>query len=175
MMAAATRWCLADKPTAEKHIWVDAAPAEVWRLVADVEFMTTLSDELHAVEWIAPAAGPELGAAFCGHNRSGAVEWSTVSYVMEYQPERIFAWAVQDRLVPNSMWRFELRPERGGTLLTQSVQLGLGPSGISAAIEAHPERERSIVAARLRQFKHGMAHNLDAIKTLAEATAAAAH
>jgi len=168
LMAALTRPRLIDTPTTEEDVWIDAEPASVWRLISDIELMTTLSDELYAVEWIAPATGPGPGAAFRGFNRAGTTTWSTVSYIVTYEPDHCFAWAVNSLTCPGAIWRFTLLPDNGGTRLTQWVQIGPGVSGVSAAIEAHPDRERAIVAARLRQFKRGLAHNQAAIKTIAE-------
>jgi hypothetical protein len=171
-MSGLTRPRLADKPTTEVCTWIDAAPAEVWGLVSDIELMTTLSDELYAVEWIAPATGPHLGAAFRGDNRNGSAQWSSTSYIVDYEPEHVFAWATSDVANPGAIWRFSLEPQRGGTQLTQWVQMGTGQSGVSAAIRAYPDREQSIVAARLRQFERGMAHNVAALKRIAEGSAA---
>ena len=159
---------LVDKPSVEAHTWIDAPPELVWPLIADITVMPILSEELYAVEWLDPASEPRTGAAFRGHNRRGDTTWTTVSYLVDYQPNHAFAWAVNDLTCPGAIWRFDLTADRGGTTLTQSVQMGSGPSGISMAIERNPDRERAIVASRLRQFSHGMTHNLDAIKAIAE-------
>jgi uncharacterized protein YndB with AHSA1/START domain len=158
----------ADKPTTEVSTWIDAPPATVWSLVADIELMTTLSDELRAVQWLEPSTGPAIGAAFRGDNQRGSSRWSTVSYVVDYQPGVVFAWAVGDTEKPGTTWKFTLRPERGGTRLSQWVQMGPGSSGVSMAIESWPDRESSIIASRLRDFSRAMAHNLAVIKGLAE-------
>jgi uncharacterized membrane protein len=163
-----TRVRYADKPTTEVSTWIDAPPEVVWSLVADIEMMPTLSDELRSVEWVEPATGPAVGAAFLGHNQQGAGEWSTVSYIVDYEPGRVFAWAVGNVDNPGAIWKFTLRPERGGTRLTQWVQMGPGRSGVSMAIDARPNQELAIVAARMRNFSRGMTHNLAAIKTMAE-------
>lgn len=167
-MAALTRPRLSDTPSTDANVWIDAEPSAVWRLVSDIALMSTLSDELQAVEWVAPATGPAPGAAFRGFNRAGTTTWSTVSYIVTYEPNHCFAWAVNSLTCPGAVWRFTMLPDNGGTRLTQWVQIGPGVSGVSAAIEAHPDRERAIVAARLHQFTQGLARNLAAIKTIAE-------
>jgi hypothetical protein len=163
-----TRVRYADKPTTEVSTWINATPDVVWSLVADIELMPTLSDELRSVEWLQPATGPAVGAAFRGYNQQGTGQWSTVSYIVDYEPGEVFAWAVGNVDNPGAIWRFTLRPERGGTRLTQWVQMGPGRSGVSMAIASRPEQELAIVAGRLRNFNQGMAHNLAAIKALAE-------
>ena len=167
-MVSLTRPRLADKPTAEVDTWIDAAPRTVWSLVSDIELMPKLSDELYAVEWLDPATGPEVGAAFRGYNRHGGAHWSTVSYIVGYQSNCVFAWAVGDLDNPGAIWRFRLNPDGGGTLLSQGVQIGTSLSGVSMAVQQRPDRERAIVASRLREFQHAMARNLAAIKAIAE-------
>jgi Polyketide cyclase / dehydrase and lipid transport len=163
-----TRVRYADKPTTEVHTWIDASPELVWILVSDINLMPTLSDELCAVEWVQPATGPAVGSAFRGYSQQGTGQWSTVSTIVSYQPGREFAWAVGDVANPGAIWKFALRPERGGTELSQWVQMGPGRSGVSMAIASRPQLELAIVAGRLRNFARGMAHNLAAIKTMAE-------
>lgn len=163
-----TRTRYADKPTTEASTWIDASPEVVWSLVADIELMPTLSDELRSVEWLEPATGPAVGAAFRGYNQHGDGQWSTVSYVVDYEPGQVFAWAVGNVEHPGAIWRFTLGPDGGGTRLTQWVQMGPGRSGVSMAIASRPDQESAIVAGRLRNFREGMTRNLAAIKFLAE-------
>ncbi|MGH3519612.1 MAG: SRPBCC family protein [Haloechinothrix sp.] len=160
----------ADKPTVEVRTWVDAGPARVWALVSDIEMMPSLSSELQSVEWLDGANGPAVGARFLGHSKHEALgEWSTTSYVVEYAPEHVFAWAVEDPDNPTAIWRFRLEPNDGGTLLSQSAQLGPARSGLSRAIEKMPDKEQKIVFVRLREFQSGMTANLEQVKKLAEA------
>ncbi|MEU0495893.1 SRPBCC family protein [Mycobacterium sp. NPDC006124] len=158
----------ADKPTTEASTWIDATPEVVWSLVADIELMPTLSDELCSVEWVEPANGPAVGAAFRGYNQQEGGQWCTVSYVVDYDPGQVFAWAVGNVDEPGAIWRFTLAPESGGTRLSQWVQMGPGRSGVSMAIASRPDQEAAIVAGRLRNFREGMTRNLAAIKSLAE-------
>ena len=87
----------ADKPTVQVQIWVDAPPQRVWALVSDVELMPTMSKELQSIEWLDGATGPAVGARFTGHSKHEALgEWATTSEVIECEPERVLAWAVED-------------------------------------------------------------------------------
>ena len=159
----------ADMPTAGVQTWIDAPPERVWPLVADIELMPKLSDELQSVEWLDPAAAPAVGAKFRGHSKHDALgEWSTVSHVVEYEPGRVFAWAVEDVDQPTATWKFTLRPERGGTTLSQWMRMGPGRSGLSFAIDAMPDKEQKIVFVRMREFEQSMTRTVAAIKTLAE-------
>ncbi len=161
----------ADKPTVEVPVEIDAPPERVWAIVSDIAVMPEASRELQAVEWLDGRSGPELGARFTGYSRNEAFgEWSTVSVIVEYDPPRVFAWAVGDPTFPAAIWRFSLEPHQGGTLLRQWVQMGPGRSGLSFAIDRMPDKEQKIVFVRLREFEASMGATLAAVKRLAEAS-----
>ena len=158
-----------DKPNVEVQTWIDATPSRVWQVVSNVKLMPTMSNELQAVEWLDGADEPSVGARFVGHNKHEALgEWSTTSEVIECDPERAFAWAVENRDNPTAIWRFSLLPKDGGTQLTQWMQLGPGRSGLSIAIERMPEKEQKIVFVRMREFEQNMGVTLEHIKRLVE-------
>jgi uncharacterized membrane protein len=159
----------ADKPTAEVRTWIDAPPRRVWELVSDIQLMPTMSQELQSVEWLDGATAPAVGARFVGRNRHEALgEWATTSEVIECEPERVLAWAVEDAANPTAVWRFQLAPENGGTELSQWVQMGPGRSGLSFAIDRMPDKEQQIVFVRMREFEKNMRFTLEQIKKLAE-------
>ncbi|MEV0083568.1 SRPBCC family protein [Saccharopolyspora sp. NPDC050642] len=159
----------ADGPTVELRTRIDAPPDRVWELVSDIELMPRLSAELQSVEWADGATGPALGAKFVGHNKHDALgEWSTTSHIVEFEPSRVFAWAVADPDDPSATWRFTVESADGGAVLRQWVRLGPGRSGLSLAIDKMPEKEQKIVFVRLREFETAIATNLAAIKELAE-------
>lgn len=159
----------ADKPTVQVQTWIDAPPHRVWQVVSDIELMPTMSQELQSVEWLDGATGPSVGARFVGHNKHEALgEWSTTSQVIEYEPERILAWAVGDAQNPSAIWRFRLQSKAGGTELSQWTQMGPGRSGLSFAIDRMPEKEPQIVFVRMREFEKNMTATVEHIKTLAE-------
>ncbi|MFG2727840.1 SRPBCC family protein [Streptomyces canus] len=161
--------CYADKPTVEVPIWIAAPPERVWELVSDIELMPRLSSELHSVEWLDGTTGPALGARFVGRSKHKDFgEWATTSHIVEYEPPRVFAWAVEDPQHPTAIWRFTLEPQDGGTLLRQWMQMGPGRSGLSFAIDRMPEKEQKIVFVRMREFESNIGATLEAIKKLAE-------
>jgi len=164
----------ADRPTVEVPIGIDALPERVWAIVSDIEVMPGPSPELQAVEWLDGRSGPGLGARFAGRNRNEAFgEWSTTSVIVEYDPPRVFAWAVGDPEQPAAVWRFSLEPRDGGTLLREWVQVGPGRSGLSMAVERMPDKEQKIVFVRLRELEANMGATLAAIKKRAEGAAGA--
>ena len=48
--------------------------------------------------------------------------------------------------------------------------MGLGPSGLTPAIEAMPEREEEIVARRLGEWEANMTATIEGVKAIAEAS-----
>lgn len=160
----------ADKPVVEVRIWIDAPPARVWGLVSDIELMPAMSSELQSVEWLDGATGPAAGARFLGRSRHEAMgEWEATSQVVEFEPERVFGWAVGDAANPSALWRFRLEPKDGGTELSEWMQIGPARSGLSFAIDRMPDKEQKIVFVRMREFERNITVTLEQIKALAEA------
>jgi hypothetical protein len=81
----------------------------------------------------------------------------------------VLGWAVGDPGWPSARWRFTLAAETGGTRLTQWMQIGPAPSGLSPAIEARPDKESRILYRRLAEHQANMIATLTGIKQLAEA------
>ena len=159
----------ADTPTVQAQTWIDASPERVWQIVADIEQMPSMSNELQRVEWSEGVTAPGVGATFVGHSKHDALgEWSTTSEIIEYAEPEVFAWAVGDTTNPGSVWRFTLQGKDGGTELTQWMQLGPGRSGLSFAIDRMPEKEQKIVFVRLREFENAIINTLGQIKTRVE-------
>ena len=152
----------ADGPTVSVDVLIEAPPEAVWALVSDITLPARFSTELQAVEWLDDRS-------FRGTNRHPAVgEWHSVSFVVENDPPRAFAWSVSDPDVPAATWRFALSPEAGGTRLTQSMRMGPAPSGLTPAIEAMPDKEERIIERRLEEHRVNMLATLNGIKGLLE-------
>lgn len=162
----------ADSPTVQLRTWIDAPPRRVWNLVSDIELMPAGSAELQAVEWLDEPGRPATGSRFRGRNRHERLgEWETVSQIVEFEPERGFAWAVQGPDGPAATWGFVLEAGDGGTALTHRARLGPGRSGLSQAIDRMPDKEQKIVFNRLREWERSLAATLEHIKQRAEGTA----
>ena len=160
----------ADKPTVEVRTWIGAPPDRVWELVSDVGLMPAMSSELQSVEWLDGANGPAAGARFAGRSKHDAMgEWETTSQVVEFEPGRVFGWAVGDPASPSALWRFRLESKDGGTELSEWMQMGPGRSGLSFAIDRMPDKEQKIVFVRMREFERNITATLEQIKALAEA------
>jgi hypothetical protein len=148
--------------------------------VTDIALPTAPSPELQRVEWLDGATGPALGARFAGDNHNEFIgDWRTVCEITELAPEQTFTWAVMDaygRFGPPvddpahslATWRFTLTPTETGTLLRQSVRVGPGASGLSTFIARMPDKEATLIAARLSDLHTAMTGTLTTIKTQAE-------
>jgi uncharacterized protein YndB with AHSA1/START domain len=160
----------ADTPTTDAELYVAAPADRVWDLVSDIHLIAEISSEVLGVRWSDDVTGPAVGARFVGRNFHRAVgEWETNCIVIDCERPRVFGWAVSDVDRPSSVWRFLLRPEGEGTVVTQWAQMGPGRSALSFAIDQMPDKEERIVARRLAEFHTGMTANLARIKELSEA------
>ncbi|MFF0245367.1 SRPBCC family protein [Streptosporangium sandarakinum] len=170
----------ADMPGTQCEVFVAAATSLVWEIMIDIGAPARWSPELRRAEWLDGVAAPAVGARFAGYNEHPVIgAWRTVSQITELDPERAFAWCVLDAdgrfgkamlnpAEPMATWRFTLTPEAGGTLLRQTVRIGPGRSGLSAAIDRMPDKEDRLVAHRLDELREGMRATLNGIKAAAE-------
>jgi uncharacterized protein YndB with AHSA1/START domain len=149
---------------------IAAPPDDVWRLVIDINLPARFSTEFTGAEWLAGGSAA-LGAMFEGHNRHDAAgSWTTTSTVVDFEPGRTFAWAVGDVDDPSATWRFDLEPDGGATIVRFSAHLGPGPSGLTAALEAMPDKEERIIERRLDEHRRNIESTLDGIAALVGGT-----
>ena len=159
-----------DCPSTQAEVLIAAPAAVVWALVCDIQLPARFSSEFNGGEWLDGASSPAPGAQFTGRNHHPAIgDWETTSTICEFQPEQVLGWAVGDPDQPSALWRFTLTADGTGTRLTQWMQIGPGPSGISVAIEAMPDKESRILQRRLGEHSANMAATLAGIKEVAEA------
>ncbi len=159
----------ADNPVAQVEVRVAARPEQVWALVTDINLPADYSTEFQGAEWTDDASGPSLGARFVGNNQHPAIgAWQSTSVVVSYDPGRAFGWDVQGSGGVAASWRFEMEPDGEGTRLRQWARMGPAPSGLTAAIEARPDKEERIVANRLAEWQRNMQATVEGIKARAE-------
>ena len=156
----------ADGPIVEVATHVAASPAELWPFIIDINLPASFQDEFIGAEWLDD--GPALGARFLGRNQRGGRTWDTTSWVVDFEPEQRFGWAVSDRDNPGATWTFRLEPQAGGTRLVFHRRLGPGPSGILHMITEEPEREEEIIARRDEMQRDHMQSVIEGIRRLAE-------
>jgi hypothetical protein len=154
-----------DLPTMEVTQRVKCDAATAWARVTDINLPARCSQELQQVEWVGDAHGVEVGARFRGRNSHTAFgNWQTECEVVEVEEGRRWVWNVVGPEGPAATWAFEIEPTSDGVLIRQWARMGPGPSGLTYAIDAMPEKEGRIVANRLAEWKQNMQTNLDCIR-----------
>jgi Polyketide cyclase / dehydrase and lipid transport len=157
-------------PTTEAEVLIAAPPDVVWPLVCDIQMPARFSTEFQGGEWLDGVTEAALGARFRGRNYHEARgSWETVSTICEFEPERLFGWAVGDPAEPAARWRFTLTAAGDGTRISQWVRLGPGESGVSEIIARMPDKESRIIRRRLAEHHANMTATLEGIRSLAEA------
>ena len=165
---------LVDRPTVQVEVEIDAPADVVWALVSDPSRMGELSPECEGGQWLDGADGPAIGARFNAGNRRGDRAWETESTIVQCEPGRVIAWAVADPDNPSATWRYQFHPRRGGgTRVVESVEIGPGPSGLTAAVAEVPDKEEAMVANRTEEHRRNMDATLAALKEAAERAAGA--
>lgn len=150
-------------PTAaSRTVDVDAPPATVYGLVADVTNMGRWSPECRSCEWLDEPG--RVGSRFRGRNRRGPARWSTTAIVLTADPGREFAFATLHRSRTATRWTYRFEGSDGGpTTLTESFEAVSTPTLIALV-------ERLVIRDRQQQLEQGMAATLRAIKAAAEAS-----
>ncbi len=158
---------LADEPGTWVEVTVAAPTARVWAVVTDIDLPARFSEEFLGATWTGDGPGP--GASFIGRNRHPAIgEWEVESFVDVYDEGRSFGWATVERVNPGSRWRFDLEPIDDLVSLRFSMSMGPGPSGISMAIEAMPDKEPRILRRRILEHHANMVRTLEGLRMIAE-------
>lgn len=158
-----------DCPTVEVSQRIAADPAVIWSIVTDIAVPAQFSSELQSAEWLDGATEVAVGARFRGTNRHESMgEWSTECQVVEVEPGRRWVWVVQGTEGVGATWGFELDPGRDAVTIRQWARIGPGPSGLTFAIQAMPEKEARIISRRLAEWGKHMEANLAGIRELAE-------
>jgi uncharacterized protein YndB with AHSA1/START domain len=161
---------LADQPGTWVEIDIAAPVQEVWSLVTDINLPARFSEEFRGASWLDD--GPAPGARFVGRNQHPATgEWEVECFVEACEQPRCFSWANGETTEPGARWRFDLEPADGGTRLRFSMSMGPGPSGISMAIAAMPDKEPRILHRRVSEHHANMLRTVEGIRDLAEGPA----
>ncbi|WP_419842922.1 nitroreductase family protein [Candidatus Poriferisodalis sp.] len=162
---------LSEGPGATVEIDIDAAAERVWEIVSDINAGAAFSEEFVRAEWAPGFDGPALGATFIGHNQHPAVgEWNLELTVTEYEPNVLFGWASGETPEQaGARWRYEIDVLHGQRCrLRHAMRIGPGPSGLTMAITATPDKEPRILARRQSEHLANMTRCVEGIKALAE-------
>jgi hypothetical protein len=158
-----------DQPTIEVTQRVRCDVPTAWGLVTDINLPTRCSSELQGVDWLDGATGVAVGARFCGRSQHEAFGgWSTVCEVVEVEDQRRWVYDVVGPDGASATWAFEVEPASEGVLIRQWGRMGPGPSGLTPAIVAQPDKEARIISRRLAEWQKNMQANLEWVRSQAE-------
>lgn len=117
--------------------------------------MAAMSPEVVSAAWLTPG-GPGPGARFSAHNKRGPYDWTVTCTVIAFDPWTDFAWAVGDPLEPSSTWAYELKPDAGGTRVSERFCHGPAMSWVRHMVNESPSESALIVARRQRMLEDDM-------------------
>jgi hypothetical protein len=147
---------------------IDSPADNLYRLITDVTAAGGRSEECTRAEWLDKASREAVvGARFRGHNRSRLARWSRVCEVIEADPARAFAFrTVPERFDPSrrdsTIWRYELVPDEGRTVVRHSYQITRPPPRLFKVVYG-------IALPHHRDMRPAMQHTLEVLARQADA------
>lgn len=144
-------------------IEIDAAPAQVWALLADLPRMSEWSDQVVRT-WI---VGGEVkqGARMINLNQQGWKRWPTTAKVVRFTPHSDLAFRVTEN---RTIWSFQLEPLDGGAR-TKVTHRREAPDGISGLSKGLTKVVLGGMDAFADELTTGMGRTLERVKAAAEA------
>lgn len=142
---------------------VKAPPEKIFALLADAGKHATFdgSESInHASQQSVPLSmGSKFGMAMKGRRETLFIPYRTANTVVEYEPGRRIAWqtASMGGLIGGRIWRYELSPAAGGTLVRETWDV------------SQDKQKRMITSGSMpQQAERGMRATLDRIAELLE-------
>ncbi|OBF84477.1 dimethyladenosine transferase [Mycobacterium sp. 852002-51163_SCH5372311] len=105
---------------------INASPDKIFALLADAGKHASFdgSESVnHAMQESVPLTkGSKFGMAMRGRKETLFIPYRTTNTVIEYEPDRRIAWQTTSLggLVGGRIWRYELTPADGGTLVRET-------------------------------------------------------
>jgi hypothetical protein len=103
---------------------MDADPADVYALVADVTRMPEFSPEIMSCTWLDGADGPAVGARFAARNKvASGFAWTNKPVVIAAEAPHHFAVSRTEKIGGTVEWHYVFEPDGGGTKVTESYEV----------------------------------------------------
>ena len=150
-----------DELTASTEI--DAAPAQVWALLADLPRMREWSPQVKRT--VVLGGEVKKGATMLNLNGDGWKRWPTTAKVVRFSPHTDLAFRVTEN---RTIWSFQLEPLDGGTR-TRVTHRRETPDGISALSKGLTKVALGGIPQFTEDLRAGMAQTLARVKATAEA------
>ena len=146
----------------QTSIEIDAPPAQVWALVADLPRMREWSPQVKHTHVVGGRV--RLGARMLNLNGQGWKRWPTTGKVVRCEPHRDLAFRITENTV---VWSFGLEPLDDGarTRLTHRRET---PDGVSAVSRGLTTVVLGGVPAFTEELRTGMQRTLAGIKATVE-------
>jgi hypothetical protein len=156
--------------THSQSIRIGAPPAEVWKLVTDMERYGEWSSENCGGYWRKGADGVpgtgKVGDQFVGINRRDGTEWKALVEIVEREEGKSFGFVTGGAQLNLVLWKYGLEPDGDATVLTEYWELrNLSPIMV--------ERGQPEVDYRMANMRESIQATLEGIKRTAEAGASA--
>lgn len=144
-------------------IEIDAAPAQVWALLADLPRMREWSDQV--VRTTVLGGEVKVGARMLNLNQQGWMRWPTSATVVRFTPHTDLAFRVTEN---RAVWSYQLEPIDGGAR-TRVTHRRETPDGISGLSKGLTKVALGGVPRFTEDLRAGMARTLERVKAAAEA------
>ncbi len=152
------------EPTAETSCVIDASPARLWDIVADVTRIPQWSPVCHAVEWIDASTVAEVGARFRGHNRLNGARWARDCVITDAVPATVLSFSTLFKGEESTRWRYLFEPAGSATKVSEAYQVVMVPRWVRLL-----RRLPGAVAKSERDTASNIATSLERLKAIAEA------
>jgi uncharacterized protein YndB with AHSA1/START domain len=143
---------------------INAPPAQIFALLADAGKHSTIDGSGtvdHSTERSQPLSlGAKFGISMRGRPESLFLPYRTTNTVVEFEPDRRIAWKTTMGplgLIGGRIWRYELSPADGGTLVRETWD-----------VSQDLQRPMLKIGAMPKQAEDGMRATLERIAALLE-------
>ena len=100
---------------------IEANPASIYEIIADVTRTPELSPEITQCRWLDGASGPVVGARFKATNKMpNRPAFSNKPVVTVAEPGRTFAFSRTEPFGGTVEWRYDFAPDGDATLVTET-------------------------------------------------------
>jgi hypothetical protein len=147
-------------------LYIEAAPRDLYDVVAEVTRVGERSRECHTARWLPGSPPRTVGARFRGYNKKGLFRWSRVCEIVAADPGHAFA----HRTIPeridlsrrdSTTWTYTFAPENTGTIVTHSYEVTLPPMRPFLALYKR-------IMPQHADMRPAMTDNLAALEQIAE-------
>ena len=141
---------------------VPGSPGQVFELLADATRHPSFDGSGTVVDATSGASQPLRKGSVFGMSMRLGLPYRTVNEVVEYEENRLIAWQTRGgglfkHLVGGRIWRYELQPVQGGTLVRESWDISQDKMKLAFRRSSLPARTEKIMARSLKRIERAVA------------------